>query len=194
MSLEIANHTYNCHATDNGWRFGLYLDPEARRVSHWAMFGPGAPPSVGYGRARIVDLPRGAVGEHVEGIVRSEEFRALAEALCDLYDGAEWDGSNHVGVWSDPDRAAELEQELEALFAIVPTYWLACDWMSQTWHAEEAAGIRARLAEGESLGDIASEAVEDATRHDAYLDHDDVVSTLEALLAEFPAESEANNG
>jgi hypothetical protein len=110
--IEIADCGYDCGAGDTQWRYGLYLDPEARRIGHWEMYGSGTPERVWHGRAVIADLPFGAVGESVEEIVRSDELRDLVAALFALYEGSEWNGSNHIGRWQrDDDEYCDAKHE-----------------------------------------------------------------------------------
>jgi hypothetical protein len=189
--IEVADDDYDCAATDTNWRFGLYLDPEARRVSHWSMYGSGTPMPVWHGRALVIGLPYGAVGSAVREIVESDECRALLTALCDSYRGSEWDGSNHVGRWQgegDGTDRHEKEEAIEALFREVPTYWSASEYLSPVWGQDEADSVRERLRKGETMDDIVNDMVEDALRIDVHLDADDMLSTLESLLAEHPVE------
>lgn len=190
-TIEIADDSYDCHATDNNWRYGLYLDPEARRVSHWEFYGTGTPERVWHNRAVIADLPRGAVGEHVREVVDGDEFRGLVEALFELYQGSEWNGSNHVGRWSGNDeygsKTHELELMIEALFEHVPTYWDASDWFAGgQWGESDANDIRVRMQRGETLEAIAEEFVADARNNDAYLDDAEVLACIESLLEQHP--------
>ena len=195
--IEIAADTYDCHATDTSWRFRLYLDPEARRVSHYEQYGSGTPERAWKGRALLADLPFGAVGSAVREIVEGDEFRALVTALFGLYRGAEWDGSDHVGRWdgvTEYDSQVDVGvQAVEALFQAVPTYWAAGDWVSGgQWDESEADNVRKRMADGETLDDIANDMVADALGNDAHLDPEDMLRELEALLERYPVTCECS--
>jgi hypothetical protein len=189
--IEIADCGYDCGAGDTQWRYGLYLDPEARRIGHWEMYGSGTPERVWHGRAVIADLPFGAVGESVEEIVRSDELRDLVAALFALYEGSEWNGSNHIGRWQRDDdeycdAKHELTERIEKLFEHVATYWSASEWLSQVWSQSEADSIRARMQDGETLEEIAEDMVSDARINDAHIGQRDMESTLEELLEQYP--------
>lgn len=191
--IEIADCGYDCGgSSDTQWRYGLYLDPEARRVGHWEMYGSGTPERVWNSRAVIADLPFGAVGEQVEEIVRSDELRDLVAALFDLYEGSEWNGSNHIGRWTQQDEYCDVKQELiekiEGLFEHVATYWSASEWMSQVWGQSEADSVRARLQDSETLEEIAADMVNDALINHAHISQDDMEATLRDLLEQYPVQ------
>jgi hypothetical protein len=193
-TIEISTASFDCRASDTGWRYGLYLDPEARTVRHWEHYGNGIPERVFHSRAVITDLPRNGVGTEIAGILATDEFRDLVAALFDLYQGTVWDGNNHVGQWhgseEDESRRFDLEDEIAALFEDVPTYWDADEWMACSWNPSEANNVRRRLAGGETLEDIAADIASDALVDRAHLSADELCATLSDLLAAFPEDTD----
>lgn len=195
--IELAGDSdddYDTKCSENGdWRHRLYVDPETRRVSLHARYGSGTPMPVWHGRAVELRVPSNAVGSAIRAVVESDECLGLLGALCDLYEGSHWDGSNHVGAWQHGDDEydrprQDIEEQIERLFDDVPTYWDVGDFMAPVWQQSEADEVRARLAAGETLEDVAYDIETDAESNGAHLHHDDMIKTLEALLAEHPAE------
>lgn len=188
-AIEIVGDDYDCHAPNDNWRHHLYVDPESRRISFDRQFGDGTPMRVWHGRAVRLRLPRGAVGEEVSRVLQTDACQELLAELCDRYEGTEWDGSNHVGVWAGDADGVErfgLEERIEELFADVPTYWDAGDWLSPVWGQDEADTVRARLS-SESLDSVVDEMVADARINEAWVHSGDLRDALERLLEEHPA-------
>lgn len=199
--IELAHSTdddYDTKCPDNSdWRHRLYVDPESRRVSMHEQYGAGTPMHVWHNRAVLLRIPSNAVGSAIRAIVESDECLDLLGALCDLFVETRWDGSNHVGVWQrqpgDDEYHSgrhEIEEQIEALFFEVPTYWSAREYLGPVWGQDEADAVRARLEAGETLEDVAYAMESDAESNDAHLSHSDTVETLEELLSEHPADAE----
>ena len=196
-AATIEDHSYDCHETDQNWRFGVYLDPEARHVSHWYTYGSGIPDPVHKNRALIIPLPFGAVGTAVKTILHGERFRGLVAELFSRYLGPEWNGSNYVGKWASCEEYSqvdELTEALEALFDAVDIYWNAADWFIEggPWGENEADEIRHRIVEGESIAELADRFICSAACEGAHLYPLDVQGQIEMLLEQYPEESDCD--
>lgn len=89
------------------WVF-LYLDPEDRSVYTFAAIGSSGTPAKAFHNLHlgIGGLPAGFVGATLEAWLQTQE--PALEALCASYEGTSWDGSNHVGVWSEDTFSLSL--------------------------------------------------------------------------------------
>lgn len=127
--------TPDADGRNRGWSAALWLDPEDRDVTVWRGIGNGVPAHVWHNRSMHVAIHAGASGESVRAIC--EAHRATIAAIFDSYEGAEWDGSNHVGSWETDDDGeplyVPLVAKLEAALAEAKTYWPAGDWLSGAW-------------------------------------------------------------
>jgi hypothetical protein len=157
----------------------VILDPDARHVYTTASVGGGCPEPV-YHHRHLVLLGRVAqetVAESLLDWLRGVE--STIEALCDAYEGAHWDGNNHVGSWSDDAEGLSdcLDEEFAeaASYGGIATYWDASDYFQPA-----ASQVVGELAESESLDDAVQREV-DAAAPDAILDEDDVREALVEL-------------
>jgi len=192
--LTFAYSTYDGTPEPDDLRHALYLDPETRRVSHYEQYGDGTPMPVHHGRALLIDLPRSVVGTAVREVLTGDDCCRLLIAICDRYIGSEWNGSNHVGRWQgeDDEYGTELQDMVErvkALFEGLPSYWSAGSYLTPVWNQEEADNIRRLLAD-KPLDKIVEDLMMDARSAGAYLEADDLLATLEELLAEYPVDCE----
>lgn len=184
----LSDDSFDCDDTD-GWRYGLYIDPESRHVSHWAHHGNGTPMPVWHSRAVIIPLPRGAVGSEVRDLLATDGVRTLIEALIGTYQGSRWDGSNHIGQWRDDTTS--LACELTELFEDVATYMRAADYWANTWTQATADDIRRDMAQlGRDVRGIARMIVADVSSQGEYVDESDMVASIEEMLEEFPVDQE----
>lgn len=166
-----------------GEHASLWLDPEDRTVSVYRAIGNGVPSSVWHSRSRLVALGADVELEGVEVVLRAHE--GLIAELFALYAGTEWDGSNHVGGWSDQDRVNEIVEALNDAIGregAVRSYWDAGDWMSPA-KPDVMTALRSALrerADGDldaAIESVASDEV-DAASDEALIDHDDAVREL----------------
>lgn len=166
--------TYNIDSYRN-WQSGtavhLYLIPAAEssdgqvHVDAWASVGAGCPMPAWHNRwLPLGTLPQEIVPESLREQLQGQE-RELLE-IAGHYQGSEWNGSNHVGLWSDGDL---LGARVDALDLSCECYWTPADWYEPTTWPEILDGLR----EAGSVEDFARIEVANADG-DATLDADDV--------------------
>jgi len=160
----------------SGARNFLLIDPEDRSIGTWSNVGFGVPRSVFNGRAIMMRLPEPYVPEMIEEYILGnlETF----DDIFSTYQGAEWDGNNHVGRWENPESLAELEHEIEEDLLELPTYWDAADWLSGDY-----SGVIRNAISADSIDDAVN-AEMDFAAGNAYLEESEVKATIRLWLAE----------
>jgi hypothetical protein len=188
-AIEFSGFSGRAARSRLGEAASLWLDPEDRTVSVYRAIGSGVPSSVWHCRSRLVSIGADVELEGVEKILRSNE--GLIAELFGLYAGTEWDGNNHVGGWSDQDRANDIVEAIsDAIGAegAVRSYWDAGDWMSPA-KPDVMTALRAALrerADGDldaAIESVASDEV-GAASDQALIDHDDTVRELTRWAAD----------
>jgi hypothetical protein len=159
----------------------VILDPEDRSCSAYTFIGSGVPAKVWHHRAVTIALVAEASLEAVESALRGGE--STIEALFALYAGKDWDGSNHVGTWNDPDDTRfVLLEKLESELGEVPTYWDASDYFAPVVveiAGDVAALVRTGVRPEEAIELIAKKEVDSA--EDVILELGDVEDTIREL-------------
>lgn len=167
MSLTTAsgarNRVYVIPAEENGGTPEVFV---------WGCIGSGEPERAYHDRWFCVGhVESSAVPESIERVLRDHEDELLAIAA--RYQGATWNGSNHVGKWEDPGLDdAEVMALSSALNEGVTTYWKASDWFAPVTLHEIVR------SDGLTLDQIVAAEVDQADP-DATLDPGDVRDWLE---------------
>lgn len=160
--------------TASGANNSVYLIP-AEEADHgvpqvfvWGNVGSGVPERAWHHRWLCVcGVSATAVEASVQDVLRAHEDELLA--LATEYQGAEWNGSNHVGSWGGEDRCATIDRlcaKISEAMHEAQTYWEASDWYAPV-------SIGDVVCSDLSLDDLVEHEVANAA-HDAALDSDDV--------------------
>jgi len=167
----------SAHRWTSGTNGGLLVDPEDYTVSTWWHVGAGIPMSVYHGRAMLIAVPTDATEEGIREWI--EVHRSELTELCDLYEGSEWDGNNHIGRWS---QSAGSHDEVELLHRSaledIPCYWSAADWL----HDDSPDRLAQEIEKNGGVRAAAEAIVRVAADYPAILDLDEVVTYLEAAI------------
>jgi hypothetical protein len=166
-----------------GTRVSLILDPEARKVYTFASVGNNSwPMSVHHRLHRtLATYDQSVSAESLQEWLEADEGRLLA--IVTKYEGSEWDGSNHVGSWSDEEDDRRLDDELsdeltqDISSGAIATYWSASEYYSET----EGEALEAVLRLG-SIEKAAKQEVAAADNSGHLLDQADVETALRAIL------------
>jgi hypothetical protein len=172
----------------NNWQRGtkpvLYLDPEASppAVESFASIGNNSYPMAAH-HCRLMSLgsyDQSIVAESLTKWLREHEEQILAIAAG--YEGAEWNGSNHVGSWTDEAREAsqQLDDELAQDLAhdAIASYWDADDYLNGIT-ASEVVDEAIRLG---GIVEAAEYEVNNGETNGHLLDQDDMEVAIRSRL------------
>ena len=164
----------------SGTRVTLYADPENNRVYTFGVVGSGTPMLAFHGRQmRIGNVPVDIVPESLESWVEDHEEQITA--LMAEYQGCEWDGSNHVGRWSEEasGMAFAIDQALQddILYNHVQLYWDADEWFD----GDPQSVVAAAIATG-SIKESVEREIADAATNGAYIEPKAAERALRCLL------------
>ena len=168
----------------------IYLDPEAGRLYSFSERGA-IPISAYHGiDCRILTVQEGAIPASVKRCLF--ELLDTLVSILDLYEGTEWTGRSHIGVW--PDEALQLlEATRNGHFAQdLAYYWDACEWfepiLSELKFRWEQGGTAEQIIDDEGCG--SEESV------DGMCDRDEAIAWLKTEIADWEAEAkeEAEDG
>jgi hypothetical protein len=113
----------------SGMNFYLIIDPEDRIISTHSNYGSGIPMTVYNGIETLVSVQNNASGSSVEEILL-DNIEKL-DSLADLYEGAEWNGGNDRGIWSDYEEKYHLEENLQSEISETKQYYADVgDWFA----------------------------------------------------------------
>lgn len=167
-----------------GEHAAVLICPEDRSVSVYRAIGSGVPALVWHRRAQLVAVSPDASLEAVEEALRSN---GLVEQIVALYDGKEWDGSNHVGRWGGADGELlalldELQQELRDL----PRYVDADEWLAPV-SSDLAEYVAERVRKGarpaDAIADVASDEAGAASGEGAIVDEEEAREAVARFYA-----------
>jgi hypothetical protein len=171
---------------DEQYTVTVYLDPEEREVYTFGFTGGACWPMEAHNNRHVSlgRVPGGFVAYTLEQWLQARTKEL--EALCDAYQGAEWDGSNRVGKW-DPKADTlieglnrDLEEAVCHLTGGIFTYQDAEDYYRHT-SEDEKRELLARPRQ-----EAVAELVEDANQQGgAYLRDSDCDALLDQWQAEF---------
>lgn len=175
----------------------VYAVPGSERkdgVPHVLLYsgvGSGYPERAYHGRwLRLGSLAAKAVGSEAVEVI--ESHKGLILSLLATYQGTEWDGNNHVGVWKRPDNDDDFDIEymcydIDRDLSQVATYWEASDWFAPVGLQE--------CSSCDLLEDQVNYELDIAADNDAHLDpggvRDHLIYLAEKFLEEDSEEDEA---
>lgn len=178
-----------------GYAHYLVLDLSEDEPSVYLWYGTGTLGTpmhlwhnVGWSFGLPLNVDAGAVVETLE----SDEAQALLAEVCAQFEGTEWNGSNHVGVWDKSDKAEarrrDISHELESLFENLSTYWDAGDWLFQAGSAETLLEVATLMHTGKTLEEIGDMWATDAIRSASVLvDEDEIVEAIKSQVKDEPS-------
>lgn len=180
LTINIDTDGHYDDPNHTGWRHLLILDPEDGTIETSSMVGAGCPAHVWHNRAISWSIPA-CTGEALNDW--AEEHVEQFAALADCYEGAQWDGSNWRGSWTD--EAERLDQDIQDALgqAELACRWDAGDYMHPT-KSDFIEQARKALAAGDSLEDVVESIVDDAACDDVVVDSGDVHALLLEWLEE----------
>lgn len=158
----------------SGYRHYLVVNPEQRSVSLFYCYGAGTPESVWHRRCTTIDLPVGVYADSVVECLRAHTDEL--DEIADLYEGTEWNGSNHVGHWSDTERRDQIAETIEHALSELPRRHDEKEWLwGDIREALRSAGKA--LTEGLTIEQWA-QAEADEHEHEAILEPDALATVL----------------
>jgi len=165
----------------------IYLDPEAGRLYTFSERGA-IPISAYHGiDRRILTVQECAIPASVKRCLF--ELLDTLVSILDLYEGTEWTGRSHIGVW--PDEALQLlEATRNGHFAQDLAYYMD----SYDWFEPILSKLKFRWWEGATAEEIIDEeGCGDEDSLDGMCHRDDAVAWLKAEIAEWEAEAKAED-
>lgn len=169
----------------SGAQNALTFDPENMDIDMFCNVGSGCPESVWHSRCVSFSVPSASVPSELRKVVQSCEDDLAS--LAGLYEGATWNGNNHVGRWSDQRYMDELVQRIGGYLAEVPQYWDAGDWL---WQGINRAEVARQIRE-EFDNDVvawAEDAAAEGKLNDAWVEVDELVAEAENAIEELAQE------
>ena len=174
MTTFTAEATYLSLLDVSGARNVLYYDPEDNSAYVFSYVGNSSWPMEAHNNIHV------CIG-NVDAKTSEESLQEWCQAHADSFDalgecymGTEWDGSNHVGSWTE-DRES-IEQSLSDALdeADLPTYWDAEEWMHGDWRGV----CLGALASGD-LDAFCDEMEDDAAQDGHLVDSGDMFDVLQ---------------
>lgn len=165
----------------SGAKATLYLDPENRRVYTFGYVGNASWPVAAHNRIHtsIGAVPIETVPDSLETWI--EANASAFEALIDEYEGSKWNGSNHIGQWTE--EAVEAAETLDLLLnEAVNSNEIAQYWDADDWFSSDPEGVISAAIETGSISESVEREVSDAEFNGAHLDPEDAERALRALL------------
>jgi hypothetical protein len=165
----------------SGANYWIVIDPTDRDVSDYAAVGNGIPMHAFHHHTRMLPVNNNVVGAELLAMLRGEEAQEIIAGIIGHWQGKEWNGSNHVGIWSadehgGPAKALEaLEHQLSELLAAVPVYADADDYVGN-WLSWE------NFDEAETLSAVVAEWITDARADGVWLVAEEVTAVLTEWL------------
>lgn len=178
--------------TISGSKATLYIDPEGPRVYTFGYVGNASWPMAAHHRIHISlgSVPLSTVPNSLKEWL--EAHTDEIEALIAEYQGSEWNGSNHIGKWSDEsdELHTALDQQLQEAFNQneIQTYWDASDWYA----GDPQSVISAAIGAG-SIETAVENELDSAQMNGALLDPDDAEEALRTLLKEHAEDLEEDD-
>jgi hypothetical protein len=179
MSDTLHNSILNAgDAVHPSYPTDFYLDPESEQIQWYTRTGAGIPAPAYHGIwVKVFQAPAGAIPESVVENLLKVEDRLIYDCENN-FQGTEWDGRNHTGVWKDkPDYSMEFQFE-------IAVFWDPWDWfgpvlqdLKDKW---ESGMDAAQIIDSEDLGDISS----------GIVDRDQAIEWLEDKIQEWQEEAE----
>lgn len=189
VCVDDGSVTPDSDGRNRGWQCHLELDPEDRVVFVSAQIGSGISSRAFHDRSVCLGLSTVASGKHVRELLEGDEAQEIMGKICDMFEGVEWDGNNHVGIWREEDgQVAYLDhvRKLEEMLESVPEFGSASDYIGCA-SGDMRHEIREKV--GRLLGDerdraieeLAQEWTEEAERDGFLIEEDDMLSSARYL-------------
>jgi hypothetical protein len=165
-------------STISGSRVGLAIDPVERRIYDYYTIGAGTPVHIWHNRHMGLgaNIPTSTVPESLAEFLAAES--EAVEAIIDGFIESEWDGSNHIGRWTQEarDEAGALSDRISQALSSneIATYWDAGDYFLD---AMSAAGLLDEVGE-QTFDEYIEAQVAEGVANGCHLDPDDVRTTL----------------
>ncbi len=153
-----------------------YLDPENRVIEPYTVIGAGIPAPAYHGIwVKIFSAPAGAIPESVVTNLLRIEDQLIYD--CENFQGTEWDGHNHIGVWRNkPDYSVRQFE--------IGSFWDPCDWFEpvlQDLREKWENGMNAaQIIDSEDLGNI----------YDGMVDRDAAIEWLAETIKDWEDEED----
>jgi len=165
----------------SGANYWIVIDPTDRDVSDYAAVGNGIPMHAFHHHTRMLPVNNHVVGAELLAMLRGEEAQEILAGIIGHWQGKQWNGNNHIGIWSTdehggPAEALEaLEHQLSELLAAVPVYADADDYVGN-WLSWES------FEEAEALSAVVAEWITDARADGIWLVAEEVTAVLTEWL------------
>jgi hypothetical protein len=164
-----------------GLRHLLIVDVEHRRAYTWTHIGAGTPARVWHHVDRAFACPQTRADLLGAWLDKNVD---LLDTLADEWQETQWDGRNHVGVWSrEADDAADAIH-FALVGAELPSRWLMSDYA-----ATDPENVWARVVDlhGDDRS-IAEQIAHESLDDGVHLDPEDVLDWIRSERAERAAE------
>jgi len=178
MSDTLHNSILNAgEAVHPAYPTDFYLDPESEQIQWYTRTGAGIPAPAYHGIwVRLFQAPPNAIPKSiVQNLLRIE--KQLIYDCEKNFQGTEWDGHNHIGVWKDKPDYSMFRFE-------IATIWDPEDWFGpvlQDLKEKWESGMNAtQIIDSEDLGDTV----------DGMVDRDQAIEWLEDKIQEWQEEAE----
>lgn len=177
--LELADYDFS-----GEWKTDIYLDPETEKLYTFTNTG-GVPRTVFHGiDQHILSVSPKVIPQSVVDALLYVE--SLLESVLKGWEGTEWNGNNHIGLWSEDslDLLTEIQQKTNDYE--IAHYWDASEWFSPVIDDLKTAWREGKTAEqiidAENLGNDA----------DGMCDRSEAISWLEYMIGEWESEALAD--
>ena len=166
----------------SGFKTDIYLDPETERI--YTFVGSNSTPMSAYHNIdrHILRVGDGAISASVYNAIKDVEDDL--HDLLDLYNGSEWNGSNHIGQWSEKATELNLRIDDKLFQAEIASYWDAGDWFSPI-----AGDLKAEWESGKTAEQIIDEQG-CGDEIDGMCDQNEAIDWLEGRIEEWQTEAE----
>jgi len=172
--------------TAQGTTTAIYLDPEKQNV--YTFLDTGAIPMTAYHNIDqlVLRVRPGAIASSVYNELLVIEDRLAA--ILGQYQGTVWNGSNHIGKWSQDglDQMEALDEYQGQRVNEIAYYWDAGDWFSPVSDTLKASWQEGQTAEqiidGQGCG----------SEQDGMCDRDAAIAWLKEKIGEWEAEKAAS--
>lgn len=167
------------------WKTDIYLDPESKKL--YSFTATGGIPMDAYHKIdrRILTVSPTAIASSVERYLI--EIEDELESLIEGYQGSDWNGSNHIGSWSE-DALLILEKIAETQIDSISHHSIAHYWDADEWFSPITSDLKSAWQEGKTAEQIIDEQGCGTDDADGMCDRDEAVSWLETKIAEWVEE------
>ena len=158
IRINVESCVVSSTDTTRGWNTYVVFEAEesddgSYHVYTWDCIGSGTPGLVWHGRAKMFGIPCNSWGPDVGAKIEHLAEDGTIDALIDSYEGAEWDGHNMRGHWTNENSPydSDADSRIEREFSDVATVVDPADFLGDT-----ASEIRRDLENGMTPEEILS--------------------------------------